>query len=87
MAKFVDRYEDLSITRVDTESVLSTLHTLFTTVTSGDDYNKDQVKSATNIANSMVKVLRFEFDVYKHFHDRVATAPQETSQGNARRMR
>jgi hypothetical protein len=62
----------LTISKVDTTGVISSLQTLFKTVMAGDDYNKEQVKSATNLSNSMIKVLRFEFDVYKYFNNRVA---------------
>lgn len=60
----------LSISQINTTDVLSSLQTLFRTVTSGEEYNIDQVKAATGISNAMVKVLRFEFDVYKHFKGR-----------------
>jgi hypothetical protein len=62
----------LSISKVDTNGVLGSLQTLFKVVMSGDEYNKEQVKSATNVSNAMVKVLRFEFDVYKYFNNRTA---------------
>jgi hypothetical protein len=64
--------KNLTISRVDTNSVINSLQTLFKTVMSGEEYNKEQVKSGTNLSNSMVKVLRFEFDVYKYFNNRVA---------------
>jgi hypothetical protein len=64
--------KQLSISKVDTAGVLGSLQTLFKTVMSGDDYNKEQVKSATNVSNAMVKVLRFEFDVYKYFNNRTS---------------
>jgi hypothetical protein len=62
----------LAISKVDTTGVLGSLQTLFKVVMSGDEYNKEQVKSATNVSNAMVKVLRFEFDVYKYFNNRTA---------------
>lgn len=43
------------------------LRGLFDRVMSGSEYDPDQVKAATNLTNTIVKVLRFEFDVYKHF--------------------
>ena len=60
------------LTRLDTATVLGSLQTLFKTVMSGDEYNKEQVKSATNLSNAMVKVLRFEFDAYKYFNNRTS---------------
>lgn len=64
---------ELQITRIKTGDVLRSLQTTFDIISSGEDYNKDQVKSMTNISNAMVKVLRFEFDVYKFFSSRVST--------------
>lgn len=62
---------DVSLTRIKTGDVLKSLQTTFDLVASGKDYNKEQVKNMTNISNAMVKVLRFEFDVYKYFIDKV----------------
>ena len=65
----------MSITQVDTATTLLSIQALFQKVMSGEDYNKEQVKSAVSLSNSMVKILRFEFDKYKYFHDRV-TSPE-----------
>lgn len=62
---------DISLTRIKTGDVLKSLQTTFDLGASGKDYNKEQVKNMTNISNAMVKVLRFEFDVYKYFIDKV----------------
>lgn len=43
------------------------LRDMFDRVMSGQPYDQAQVRNATNITNTIVKVLRFEFDVYKHF--------------------
>ncbi len=68
---------DLHISRVKTSEVLRSLQTTFDIVSSGQDYNKEQVKNMTNISNSMVKLLRFEFDVYKFFSSKIITRPDE----------
>ena len=49
--------------------MVGSLHGLFEDVMSGREYDAQQVKNATNITNTIVKVLRFEFDVYKHFSE------------------
>lgn len=46
--------------------MLNKLKGLFDDVVSGREYDEKQVKNATNITDTMVKVLRFEFNVYKH---------------------
>lgn len=58
---------NVSLTSVDTAGMVGRLHSLFDDVMSGRDYDERKVKNATNLTNTMVKVLRFEFDVYKHF--------------------
>lgn len=60
----------MSLTTVDTANMLGKLHALFDDVTSGREYDEKQVKNATNLTDTMVKVLRFEFNVYKHFAGR-----------------
>lgn len=75
------------MTTVDTANVLSKLKGLFDDVVSGRDYDEKQVKNATELTDTMVKVLRFEFNVYKHFagrpkaqvvdHEDPATPPSE----------
>ena len=59
----------LSLTRVDTGKMLGGLNSLFDTVMSGREYDARQVAAATNLSNTMIKVLKFEFEVYKHFSD------------------
>jgi hypothetical protein len=58
---------NVTIADVDTASMASGLRDLFDRVMSGKPYDQDQVKSATNLSNTIVKVLRFEFEVFKHF--------------------
>jgi hypothetical protein len=55
------------LTNVDTPKILGRLNGLFDDVMSGREYDVQQVKNATNLTNTIIKVLRFEFDVYKHF--------------------
>jgi hypothetical protein len=59
---------NLSLTAVNTAKMLGGLNSLFEDVMSGKEYDAQQVKNASNLTNTMIKVLRFEFDVYKHFH-------------------
>lgn len=47
--------------------MLDHLNGLFDDVVSGREYDSAQVRDSANIASTMIKVLRFEFDVYKHF--------------------
>lgn len=63
----------LSITQVDTSTLVINLQGLFQKVMSGEDYNKEQVKSAVNLSNAMIKIVRFEFDKFKYFHDRLSS--------------
>jgi hypothetical protein len=57
-------------TRVDTATVINTLSSLFQTVTSGEPYNREQIKDATRLASGIVSAARFEFDVFKHYTSR-----------------
>lgn len=57
----------------------SGLHDLFGRVISGKPYNPEQIRSATVLTNTIVKVLRFEFDVYKHFTRDAAGRPGRPS--------
>lgn len=63
----------LSITQIDTGVMLTSLQAMFQKVMSGEDYNKEQVKSAVNLSNAMIKIVRFEFDKFKYFHDRLSS--------------
>ena len=63
----------LTITEINTSVMLTSLQALFQKVMSGEDYNKEQVKSSVNLSNAMIKILRFEFDKYKYFHDRLSS--------------
>lgn len=65
---------DIILTKLDTKNVVEKLNGLFDAVVSGGDYDDGQVRSAASLTNSMVKVLRFEFDVYKHFSGRPSSA-------------
>lgn len=58
---------NVSLTTVDTANIVNKLNALFGDVMSGRPYDKQQVKNATTLANTMVKIMRFEFDVYKRF--------------------
>jgi hypothetical protein len=60
------------INNTNTVGLVASLQLLFDKVMSGNDYNKEQVKSATGITNAMVKAMRFEFDVYKFFSGRTS---------------
>lgn len=68
---------NIILTRLDTKNVVDKLNGLFEAVVSGGDYDDGQVRSAASLTNSMVKVLRFEFDVYKHFSGRQYGARQD----------
>lgn len=58
---------NIKLANVDTASMASSLNDLFDRVMSGQPYDQGQVRNATVLTNTIVKVLRFEFDVYKHF--------------------
>jgi hypothetical protein len=57
----------VNLANVDTASMANDLRDLFDRVMSGQPYDTGQVRNATNLTNTIIKVLRFEFDVYKHF--------------------
>lgn len=58
---------NVTLADIDTGSMATNLSNLFDRVMSGQTYDEKQIKNATNLTNTIVKVLRFEFDVYKHF--------------------
>ena len=66
-----------TLTTVDTASMIGKLNTLFDDVMSGRDYDERQVKNATNLTGTMIKVLRFEFDIYKHFAASGGKSPEQ----------
>jgi hypothetical protein len=64
----------LAVTQVNTGTLLTSLQAIFEKVMSGEDYNKEQVKSAVSLSNAMIKVARFEFDKFRYFHDRFSSS-------------
>lgn len=67
--------DDCHVTRVDTRKLLGKLDALFDQVSSGEPYNKDQIKNAAATTNAMIKVMRYEFDVFKYFDNRMTRKP------------
>lgn len=57
----------VALSDVNMGSMASSLRELFDRVMLGKPYSQQQVAAATNITNSIVKALRLEFDIYKHF--------------------
>ena len=58
---------DIKLADINTATMATDLKDLFDRVMSGQPYDDGQVRNATNLTNTIIKVLRFEFDVYKHF--------------------
>jgi hypothetical protein len=68
-AREVDKADqrNVMLSNVDLGPMALDLRDQFDRVMSGKPYDEGQIKNATNLTNTIVKVLRFEFDVYKHF--------------------
>jgi hypothetical protein len=58
---------NVTLSNIDTASMTSDLKVLFDKVMLGMEYDEGQVKHATNLTGTIIKVLRFEFEIYKHF--------------------
>lgn len=60
----------VKLPELNTTALLGSLNELFDAVMSGT-YNREQVRDATRAANSMMQVIRYNFDVFKYAQGRI----------------